>query len=132
MQLLYQLDLRGLQDVTLIRENLPDGPDGPAVCDAAYELAMAAWGCHGEADRLASELAPQWPTHRQPAVDRAILRLAYHELVSGQLPVGIVINEAVELAKRFAGEHSGAFVNGVLDQMARKLAEGAPSDAAID
>ena len=54
-------------------------------------------------------------------MDRAILRLAYHEITTGRVPVKIAINEAVELAKQFASEESPPFVNGVLDKMHRQL-----------
>ncbi len=66
-------------------------------------------------------LTPDWPTHRQPPVDRAILRLAHHEMVSGHAPVKVAINEGVELAKRYADKESPAFINGVLDKLAKRL-----------
>ena len=60
-------------------------------------------------------------THRQPPVDRAILRLAHHEIVTGIVPAKIAINEAVDLAKTFGAENSPSFVNGVLDKMAKRM-----------
>ena len=56
-----------------------------------------------------------WRFERLAAIDRAILRLAIHELQSSKTPPRVVINEAVVLAKKFSGEDSGSFVNGVLD-----------------
>ena len=58
-------------------------------------------------------MAPQWPTRRQPAVDRSILRLAVWELTNTQTPPKVVLDEAIELAKHFSTEQSAAFVNGV-------------------
>ena len=52
-------------------------------------------------DSWIARLAPQWPPKRQPGVDRSILRLAVHELTSGQTPPKVVIDEAIELAKSF-------------------------------
>ena len=121
MQVLYQIDLRGGEDQEAIREGLAEGPDAPDLAQQAFELATAAWACHPQADAIIQELAPQWPTHRQPPVDRALLRLAYHEMVSGYSPPKVAINEAIELAKEYCSEHSPAFVNGVLDKMARRL-----------
>ncbi len=121
MQLLYQLDQRGADDAELIREGMREGSDAPQVCQSAFDLAMAAWECHGDADRITTELAPDWPTHRQPPVDRAIIRLAHYEMVASRAPVGVAINEAIELAKQYGAEQSPAFVNGVLDKMARGL-----------
>lgn len=121
MQVLYQLDLRGQEDAGAIRQGLEGGPDAAGVCAEAFELAMAAWENRAQADALMEQLAPQWPTHRQPPVDRAILRLAYHEIVTGRAPAKVVINEAVELAKQFSSEQAPAFINGVLDKAARRL-----------
>ena len=56
-----------------------------------------------------------WRFERLAAIDRAILRLAIHELQSSKTPYKVIINEAVDLAKKFSGEDSGRFVNGVLD-----------------
>ncbi len=56
-----------------------------------------------------------WRFERLAAIDRAILRLAVHELQSSKTPHKVIINEAVDLAKKFSGEDSGSFVNGVLD-----------------
>ena len=121
MQVLYQIDQRGAADQDLIHQGLADGPDNAATQAEAFDLAQAAWRNRAPADRLVTELAPQWPTHRQPPVDRALLRLAYHEMVSGRTPVKIAINEAVELAKHYGAENSPAFINGVLDKLARQL-----------
>lgn len=121
MQILYQIDVRGQDDRPAILESLADGPDNPAIAAEAYDLACAAWQSHVDADAAFAELAPNWPTYRQPPVDRAILRLAYHELTTGRAPLKVVINEAVELAKSFSTEQSPVFVNGVLDKAARRL-----------
>jgi transcription antitermination protein NusB len=124
MQLLYQIDVRGEADLPAIIETLEE--DDEAFDDHetradAIELAEAAWGTRRDADALATELAPDWPTHRQPPIDRAILRLCYHEMKSGRTPVKVAINEAVELAKHFGAQSSPAFINGVLDKIAKGL-----------
>lgn len=126
MQALYQLDLRGEKDRAAVDETVTDHITSEGLGsedDAGQVIALTAgaWDTRREADKLAAELAPDWPTHRQPAVDRAILRLAFHEIVSGHAPLKVAINEAVELAKEFCSENSPAFINGVLDKIARKL-----------
>jgi len=121
MQILYQVDLRGESHIPEIRAGLIDGFDGPDVQESAFVLAQTAWDARAEADAAIEELAPQWPTHRQPPVDRAILRLAWHEMSTGLAPVKVAINEAIELAKQFGSENSAAFINGVLDKLARPL-----------
>lgn len=67
-------------------------------------------------DTIISELAPDWPLMQIPIVDRNILRMAIAELVwcKEKVPEKVVLNEAVELAKRFGSESSPSFVNGVL------------------
>jgi N utilization substance protein B len=64
--------------------------------------------------------AKGWAIDRMPALDRAILRLAIFELTSRHdVPIAVVIDEAVELAKRFSTDDSGRFVNGVLAAVAK-------------
>jgi N utilization substance protein B len=58
---------------------------------------------------------------RMPAVDRNILRLAVFELLEGKLPSPVIIDEALELARRFSGQESVGFINGVLDSIRREL-----------
>ena len=121
MQALYQLDVRGEGDREAIHDAVRDDARGPDLAEAALTLAEDAWRHHADADAMATELAPDWPTHRQPPVDRAVLRLAYGEMVTGRTPVKVAINEAVELAKQFGAEQSPAFINGVLDKVARRI-----------
>ena len=120
MQILYQMDVRGLNDREAIREGLADGPDSAEVNNEAFTVAEAAWSCHEQGDSLMQELAPKWPTHRQPPVDRAILRLAYYEITAGVTPPKVAVNEAVELAKAFGSEQSPTFINGVLDKVIKR------------
>jgi transcription antitermination factor NusB len=91
----------------------------------AFELAMDAFAHRADADAFMLELAPDWPSHRQAAVDRAILRLAHWEMVSSAGPAGsqpkIAVNEAIELAKEFSTEKSPAFINGLLDKVLKKV-----------
>ena len=69
-------------------------------------------------DPLLSRYATNWSLHRMAMVDRNILRLGAYELLFGnETPPKVVINEAVELAKRFGTADSGKFVNGVLDSI---------------
>ncbi len=121
MQVLYQIDVTGQDQPETILELLDDEYDPADVRAEAVGIAVAAWQHHPEADRIVTELAPDWPTHRQPPVDRAILRLAYYEIIAEVTPVKVAINEAVELSKKYAAENSPAFINGVLDKIAKRL-----------
>jgi len=122
LQVLYQLDARGDESEQALRDALGGAPHGEGTKAEALELARAAWSGRERADALATELAPAWPTTRQPPVDRSIIRLAHCELASGRAPAAVAIDEAIELAKTFGTERSPAFINGVLDRMARRLA----------
>jgi transcription antitermination protein NusB len=79
-----------------------------------------------ELDEIIQEAATQYPVDTLAVVDRNILRLAICELLSdGSAPVGAVVNEAVELAHRYGGESSPAFVNGVLRTVSTRIRRGA-------
>lgn len=74
-----------------------------------------------EIDALLNEAAEGWKTSRMNKVDLTILRLAVYEMRwDDDVPEGVAINEAVELAKRFGGENSSSFVNGVLGKLAKQ------------
>ena len=64
-----------------------------------------------------------WTLERISKVDLAILRLGAYELMLGEIPAGIVINEAVELANQYSSEKAGSFINGVLGSLSRAEAE---------
>lgn len=72
-------------------------------------------------DELISKHAANWRLERMPTVDRNVLRVAVYEMLRTETPAPIVIDEALELARRFAGEESVQFVNGVLDAVRREL-----------
>jgi N utilization substance protein B len=75
-----------------------------------------------EVDALISSHAEHWRLERMPAVDRNILRLAIYEMRNTETPAPVVIDEALELARRFSNEESVHFINGVLDAVRREPA----------
>ncbi|MBN2719805.1 MAG: transcription antitermination factor NusB [Proteobacteria bacterium] len=73
-------------------------------------------------DELISRASLKWEIQRMAAVDRNVLRLAVSELTAGKgTPVRVVIDEAIEIAKKYGGEESGTFVNGILDRIRNDL-----------
>ena len=75
-----------------------------------------------EIDALIDELAIGWRIERMPKVDLSVLRVAIFEMVyRDDIPYGVSINEAVELAKLFGGERSSAYINGMLGTLAKRL-----------
>ncbi|MBI1373840.1 MAG: transcription antitermination factor NusB [Phycisphaera sp.] len=124
LQALYQVDARGEDDWDAVEASVNDAPGADETVRAeAIAMARHAWSVRERADAMVCELAPEWPTHRQPVVDRSILRLAVGEMTSpfDATPAAVAINEAVELAKEFGTDKSPAFINGVLDKIAKRL-----------
>lgn len=130
-QILYQLDARGgageeVGDGQAVLATLAEDEEEAAKFTdgerkKAFVLASEAYADRAAADAFMTEAAPGWPAHRQAAVDRAILRLAHHEMTSGKTHPKIAVNEAIELAKTFSTEKSPAFVNGLLDKVLKKV-----------
>lgn len=73
------------------------------------------------ADEAIAKHAVDWKLERIAAIDRAILRLGIYELRQGETPHKVVINESVELAKKFSSEEASGFVNGILDTVRKSL-----------
>lgn len=87
--------------------------------DFANQLFESAAARAAELDPVISSHAQNWRIERIAAIDRTILRLALAELRATSTPAKVVINEAVELAKKFSSEDASAFINGILDAAAK-------------
>jgi len=127
MQALFLWDTNGERDIDLGRRIVEEGTEDLAVRESALKMAAGAWEQREGIDQRIERLAPQWPPRRQPGVDRNLIRLAVWELDNADTPPKVVIDEAIELAKKFSTEQSPAFVNGVLDAVLkekRTLTEG--------
>lgn len=120
MQVLFVWDSHAGRDAQLAAQVVRDGAEDESVRDVAIRMAEQTWDNRGIADSWIERLAPKWPLHRQPGVDRNLLRLAIWEMTSGHAPAKVVIDEAIELAKVFSTEQSPAFINGVLDAVHRE------------
>jgi transcription antitermination protein NusB len=100
---------------------------GPETGDYLRWLVSGVTANRQELDRVIAKYAPEWPVDQLAIIDRNVLRLAIFELGSraADTPAKVVINEAVELAKRFGSDNSARFINGVLgsalDEIQRKL-----------
>ncbi|MGD1148320.1 MAG: transcription antitermination factor NusB [Thermoanaerobaculaceae bacterium] len=116
LQMLYQHELAGADVDTIVVsfDELLQAPE--AVREFAISLARGVISRLAELDAHLVDQADNWRLERMAAVDRNILRLAIYELIfAGDTPPVVVIDEAVEIAKRFGSERSSQFVNGVLD-----------------
>lgn len=88
----------------------------------AGELFEGAVAEVGTLDQIVDKLADNWRLERLAAIDRSILRLAVYEMRLGATPPKVVIDEALELAKKFSSAESPAFLNGILDAAFKSLA----------
>lgn len=87
----------------------------------AHELFVGAVAQADAADALIAELSANWRLERLAAIDKSILRLAIYEFRFGTAPPRVVIDEALELAKKFSSEDAPPFLNGILDAALKKL-----------
>jgi len=116
LTLLYEAELKG-RPVADVVDELPMAPDAYT---AQLVGAVARRG--PEIDGLVDAAAIDWDIDRMAVVDRNVLRLAVAELIEcPEVPVAVVLNEAVELASAYSTDDSGRFVNGVLATLARQL-----------
>jgi transcription antitermination protein NusB len=129
LQVLYAMDGDDADPsvalATHIREfgAIPDDDEDETPQEKAFDeewastLVAGVGAKRGELDETLSKLSQKWRVERLARVDRNILRLALYELAhcQAQVPARVVINEAIELAKRFGSEEAPAFVNGLLD-----------------
>lgn len=120
LQVLFAWDAQDAASTDLANEVTLGATKDLALVQRVVQMAQKAWDARKESDAWTTRLAPQWPAHRQPGVDRAILRLAIYEMTGTDTPPKVVIDEAIELAKEFSTANSPAFVNGVLDAVMKE------------
>jgi len=116
LSLLYEADAKS-ETPRQVLAGLAVEPD-PFVGDVVRGVEQR----QAEIDELISGAAIDWALDRMPVIDRTLLRMATFELVArDDIPTGVIISEAVELAKLYSTEESGRFVNGVLAAIAAKI-----------
>ena len=127
IQALYQFDAAQRSsspsvDLEGLRAFIDEASDNTAVREHAWSLTSGTIGRLEELDARIIPVTRKWELSRIACVDRCILRLALYEfLEENDVPPKVVINEAIELAKKFSTEQSGSFVNGILDQAYKNL-----------
>jgi transcription antitermination protein NusB len=120
LQLLYQNDLAGTSAQEMFERTDEYVNAKPEVQQYASHLVLGTLARRDELDAKLAERSEHWRLGRMPAVDRNLLRLALFELLyEDDTPDAVVIDEAVEIAKKFSTPSSGPFVNGVLDAIRR-------------
>ena len=126
LQVLFAAELGHSESVESALERVSEHFDrDPGALPFAKELAVGVQSQREAIDAHLRAHARNWRLERMAAVDRNLLRLAIFELAYTDTPTEVVLDEAVELARAFGSERSPAFVNGVLDGVARELAAAA-------
>lgn len=130
-KLLFMSDFNGKEEMpgqlALYFEGLDAEGRAPGEQDQTYMQEKYGKVCEKleEIDGMLNACAEGWKTTRMSKVDLSILRLAVYEMVyDEEIPVKVAINEAVEIAKRFGGDESASFINGVLAKVARRAESG--------
>ena len=115
----YQSDVTGEAPDRCLSEILDAGSPPEDVCEFARTLVETLVAHREDIDEAVSKTARNWPLHRMAATDRSVLRLAAAEILyHTETPVRVALDEAIEIAKKYGMETSGAFVNGILDRIA--------------
>lgn len=129
LNLLFQMDVARLSFEDAARAASEHARVSGEALQVGTELARETWARAAEFDAKVSALAPEWPSERQPSVDRNILRLGMYELTyRKETPVAVVIDESVELAKLYGTNESAKFINGILASAAGKRREAPGED----
>ena len=119
LQVLYQDDLNPQHNPDDDQQFVANRLQAAELIEFARTLINGVRRNRQELDALLTQTADHWSLGRMAATDRNVLRLGAYEILYSETPDRVAINEAVELAKRFGTQDSKAFVNGILDRIAR-------------
>ncbi|MDD5259820.1 MAG: transcription antitermination factor NusB [bacterium] len=118
LQMIYSIDVSKSDIKDSLNLYWEHNPDEHEVVAFANMLSTGTMENLAKIDELITQYTKNWNLKRMASVDRNILRVAIYELVFyKETPVNVVINEAVELAKKYSTNESGGFVNGILDKV---------------
>ena len=117
LQVLFQDDLHPQNNPAAADEFLVRRLRQPPLVEFARALVAGVRRHRADLDRQIAEVAANWTLTRMAVTDRNVLRLGVFELLHTDTPDRVVVNEAVELAKRYGAAQSGPFVNGILDRL---------------
>ena len=120
LDVLFEADQRGVDPVSLLAQRIAEPGTEASLPQYSVDLVEGVIAEQGRIDELLATHAHGWTVDRMPAVDRALLRMGVWEILyNDEVPTAVAIDEAVELAKEFSTDDSGAFVHGVLARIAR-------------
>ncbi|AMV32500.1 hypothetical protein VN12_10270 [Pirellula sp. SH-Sr6A] len=121
LQVLYEEDINPLREFSVAdqfvqKRMLQNKP----LVTFALELLYGVRNHRTDIDQVLSKHAANWSLKRMTTIDRNILRISAYEILFGDVPGRVSINEAIELAKRYGSRNSGQFVNGILDRILKE------------
>jgi N utilization substance protein B len=123
LRALYQFDMRGEFSNDNLAAFFDTFPADDRTMTFALRLVDGVWRDRVMLDKELANVLEHWSIGRLSRIDHNILRLALYELLRlDEIPARVTIDEAIELAKQYGDNDSGRFVNGVLDQLATRLA----------
>jgi transcription antitermination protein NusB len=122
LQVLYQLEMSGEGSEQALRSFAESFEHSPPARAFGEDLVRGVLGQREQIDGCIATASEHWRMERLSRVDANIIRIAVYEMTrSPALPIEIAINEAIEVARKFGTAESAAFVNGLLDQVAKSL-----------
>ncbi|MDD4889528.1 MAG: transcription antitermination factor NusB [Phycisphaerae bacterium] len=131
LQALFQFDVQGEPFAEELDGFLRDSTDQLDVRHFARKLAHGAWERRAEADAILNKLTVRWSIDRMAIADRNILRMGIYQLLHcPEIPARVVINEAIELGKRYSTVESPQFINGLLDAANKDIGRKEPEPSA--
>ena len=117
LQILFEDDVNPRDTVEALTSFVEARLSSPKMEEFCMSLILGVRRNQREIDDTLNQVAQNWTVERMAATDRNVLRLGTYELMYTETPYRVVINEAVELAKRFGNANSAQFVNGILDKV---------------
>lgn len=135
LQTLYEWDFGGKKEEAenILHRDMAEFAPGVSNDNFLKNLLSGVVGKQPDLDVIIAKAAPEWPIEKISVMDRNILRIGLYELLFAdreQVPPKVAINEAIELAKKFGGDTSGKFVNGVLGAVYKEMGEPGKNDTA--
>ncbi len=121
VQALYQIDARGGSSAEMLRLFWEQADAGARAKEFAATLVSGVEEQRQQVDELIAAASQHWRFERLSAVDLNVLRVATYELLQRSAPTSVILDEAIEIARRFGTGESPVFVNGVLDHIAAQL-----------
>jgi len=122
LQILFQLEFNSNQPETTIKQYWESRRTSEEIKEYSHWLVNGIMSHQREIDSVIQSVSEHWRLSRMAVIDRNILRLAVFELLFEEdMAAAIIINEAIEIAKKYSSEEAATFVNGILDAIRKKL-----------